>query len=398
MKVLHLNTFNTGGAARACLRIHHGLLKAGMESTVLLRNKTRTDVPHVHEIWEELNPIQKTKKLVEHKVDDLRQRDLNTRVSETFQLVSSFKSVWDVTSSKHYREADIIHLHWVANFVDFPSFFSRCDKKIVWTLHDFSPFNNGLHYPGKHSGIFDPEMDENRKIMQQAMTHCKPVIVSPSQYLLNHSRKSEAFAGLERHRIFNGTNTGIYRYQDKNTCRRELGLPEDKKIILFVAEHINDPRKGYQILIDALEQMDRDELYFVVVGKNQPSTTLREERVFFLGSVSDEEKLSRIYNSADLFVIPSTDENLPNTVSEAFCCGCPVAGFQIGGIPEMVTTGANGFLSPEVSAEGLNQVINQALESNWNNKAIASESNLIFDDLKCAKAYIEVYKQLNPEN
>ena len=76
-------------------------------------------------------------------------------------------------------------------------------------------------------------------------------------------------------------------------------------------------------------------------------------RIHDMGVVRSEAAMVRIYNAADIFVIPSIQDNLPNTIVEAQACGTPVTGFDTAGISEMIHHRENGYLAKAASAEDL---------------------------------------------
>ena len=138
----------------------------------------------------------------------------------------------------------------------------------------------------------------------------------------------------------------------------------------------------------------------VVFGKTTDKFSEQvPSQVHILNYVSNNETLVNLYNAADVFVHPSLDENLPNTIMEALACGLPVVAFQTGGIPEMITHKENGYLVPPENeselAKGIEYMIDndndtiQNLRINARNKV---ETN--YDPQIIAKQYEKLYSSI----
>jgi len=114
--------------------------------------------------------------------------------------------------------------------------------------------------------------------------------------------------------------------------------------VLFLADSIENPMKGFSVLREALREMPEDTRpMLLIVGKGRPNVPAGI-RFIHMGSLVDEQRVVETYNAADVFIIPSFHENYPNTILEALACGTPVVGFDVGGIGEMVETGVTGEL------------------------------------------------------
>jgi glycosyltransferase involved in cell wall biosynthesis len=127
-----------------------------------------------------------------------------------------------------------------------------------------------------------------------------------------------------------------------------------------------DHRKGFDLLLEAMRQLPasaRQQVAAVVFGASQAETKLPCP-VHFLGQLHDAITLALAYSAADVFVCPSRQENLPNTVLESLACGTPVVAFPVGGIPDMVEHGVNGWLAQAYDtaelARGISLLLNDA--------------------------------------
>jgi hypothetical protein len=167
MKILLVNTYDNGGAANACIRLHQGLLNQGVASKLLLLHKTKDiEKSYLFKKNPETNNRSRSYyfKRIQHKIaKKWNFTFLKPRLSkeEVFfkkraaglELFSSPYSKYDITNSPLYQEADIINLHWVAGFLDYESFFKKNKKPVIWTLHDMHPFTGGEHYVEMIHGI-----------------------------------------------------------------------------------------------------------------------------------------------------------------------------------------------------------------------------------------------------
>lgn len=421
MKVLIINTYDNGGAANACLRLHEGLLKEGIDSKVLLyrRDKPLQQTFQFDRTIKPKNKFQILKQkgvrylqrlgILNQSVTTKKQRFKKHR-APGLELFSFPDSNFDITDSALYQEADIINLHWVANFLDYESFFRKNTKPVVWTLHDMNPFTGGEHYLETSLGMDASGFPITRNISEiekrifkenltlkveaiQAVTDLN--IVAPSKWLCTEAENSLVFKSKKVFCIPYGINADVYQPRDRNYSRNILNLQEDKTVILFVADSIKNHRKGYTYLLRALEKMQRDDIVLCAVGSKK-GVLNSQSNVFELGTIYDERLMSMVYSAADVFVIPSLMDNLPNTVLESLMCGTPVIGFPVGGIPDMVQHGVNGYLTENISAPDLLKTLNKFLKNPnvFNRSSIRNEAVKKYDEKIQAAKYTKLFKEL----
>lgn len=418
MNPLLINTADRGGAAKACLRLHQGLLQQNINSKVLLRNKTNNEIPEtyqisLHEIERSLNT-----KLTDKSIKILKELKLYKPKPDNFavnrpkglEMYSYPFSDYNILKSNLYQNADIINLHWVAIFLDYKLFFQNNKKPVVWTLHDQNPFLGVEHYAETIIGIdkkgypikrniSEKEKNifqENLKIKKEALFNFENLhIVAPSIWLSEEAKQSELFGKYKVRIIPYGLDTDTFKPRNKTYSRELLNIPQDKKVILFVADSISNHRKGFIYLQQAFELLKNENTVLLSVGsKNSELNKLKNYRE--LGRIRDELLMSIIYSIADVFVIPSLMDNLPNTVLESIMCGTPVIGFPVGGIPDMVQDGENGYLTEEISVPALFKTIEKFLESpDVFDRSKIRENAVEKYDLKIqAINYIELYQQI----
>ncbi len=385
MKVSIINTEDRGGAANAAIRLHQGLLSLNVDSKLIVyRGREAAE----GKIVRAQKPIATTlaQSAMRLFLSQYRGLDKSPRSKpvSTCELFSDCRSANGVALKLHPAEIDILNLHWVARFVDLPSLVPRFagGVPIVWTLHDMQPLTGGCHYTAGCESFLSacqncPQLitpgprDASAEVFQARLAALKHLgdsdlhIVAPSKWLLKEAARSAALSRFSRTCIPYGLDTDSFRPINKNLARQSLGLPLDKRLLLFVSACVQNHRKGLDLLIGALAQVRQrhPDLHVVAVGAREKSgdDPFSELDMITLGTLTDERRLAAAYSAADLFVIPSRQDNLPNTMLESIACGTPVVGFDIGGIPDAVRPGKTGWLAKQLSHESLAAAISEAL-------------------------------------
>jgi glycosyltransferase involved in cell wall biosynthesis len=194
-------------------------------------------------------------------------------------------------------------------------------------------------------------------------------IVALSSWLSNCASSSSLFRDRRIEVIPNGLDIRKYRPINRHVARELLNLPQDKHLVLFGSIWAtNVKRKGFHLLQPALQDLNQsgwqDKLELVIFGASQPNNPPDFGfKVHYLGTLSDDLLLALIYSAADVFVLPSTEENLANTVMESIACGTPCVAFNIGGMPDMVEHLKNGYLAQPYKIEDLAKGIAWVIEN-----------------------------------
>lgn len=436
MRVLTINTNNSaGGATKACVRLHVSLLEAGVTSDLLMLEQPAGDIPRGHNFYafhQQQRQAQHGRKSLPRKLagrvsyhlhlgedayyDRLStfQQKLLAQKKESLEVFTFAESPYRIQEHPLYQQADIIHFHWVSNgFLDYGHFFPANRKPVVWTLHDTNPFTGGCHYTeGCQAFAADcagcPQLagsdfpEYAAKSLARKVEALKDTtnltIVSPSTWLLGESGKSRLFGGRPHRHIPYGIDSQVFRPRDQRYSREVLGIAPDKPVLLFVAYAVASRRKGYHLLLEAAERLNlRDKVTLCAIGSR--SGTRTSDGIVELGHFSDERLMSIAYSAADAFVIPSLEDNLPNTVIESLLCGTPVIGFPVGGIVDMVKDGVNGFLCRETTAGGLAEQLERFSRqpAAFDRKSIRAKAVAAYDSAVQVRNYMKLYKQLlNP--
>lgn len=420
MKVLLINKSDkTGGAAVACRRLLKALLKNDTDAKMLVQEKTDDDQTVVATgtgyVKQKLNflwfVLERLYFLFHEASKEIRFAFSPGVVGENIQDNSSVKI------------SDIIHLHWFnQGFLSLNSLRNliKTGKPIVWTLHDMWTFTGGCHYAGNCENYFDDcgncsflkhpaPKDLSYKILQkkkQLFKDANFTFVTCSKWLREKAEESSLLKGFKIYNIPNPIDQKVFYPMDKQTVRQKLSLPVNKKLILFAAANISDKRKGLSYLLDALDLFiqSNPNTDFEVVTFGKSNDAIFENtafRVHHLGVLSETRKIAEAYGLSDLFVLPSLEDNLPNTIMESLACGTPVLAFDTGGIPEMVEHKQNGYLAKYKSAEslknGLEFILNHPKPEELSENALEKVKNEYSEQI-VAEKYKEVYASLLNSN
>jgi glycosyltransferase involved in cell wall biosynthesis len=385
LKILHINTIDSGGAAIAAIRLHYLLLDNMQDSKILfLYRSGNTNIKEAY-YFEDLFRTQFIFKFLVN---------LNIIYNRRFTFYkkkvyfNGLQSLFNISKHPLFIWADVIHLHWVVKFLDWEKVFSHIDKKYVWTCHDMNPFTGGNHYETGYKNEFAAIANYNLKQKISIIKNVNITLIGPSQWIANLLQKSTVFGSKPVFTVKNPINHNIFNTIEVNDYKKKLNISTSKKVILFVAENPNDERKGFALLTNALTKINnKDNYHLLIIGAKFDFNC--DISFTQTGVINDQETLSKIYNISDCFVMPSIEDNLPNTVSEALLCGTPVVGFNIGGIPEMVIDDKTGLICKEI--DQLNQSIEAILTIKKNAITIRDNALIQLDNRKLYDKFRNIY-------
>jgi len=366
-----------GGAGAAAYRLFQALRSAGAEVRFLVYEDAKPGV----QLWYGpvaqhplKSPWRKFSKLASRRRSSFRSvvrwggvlwedRQWQDR-SGAFEIVSLRLGWAELSRHPWFSWAEVVHLHWTAGFLaprqDFGS------KHWVISLHDCYPFTAVCHFSNgcrgfetgcrscpQLSGIRTPSLSAVR--FHQKLAGYRPLrhgtVHAPSRWMAGLCSRSALLGHLDIQVLPNLFPTTVFRPQDQEASRRLLGLRPEGPLALFVSGHLANQRKGTPLFLELTKRPELAGWTFVVVGAGH--LELQEKNTVLLGSVSDLRLMAAVYSAADVFVTASLEDNYPSTVAESQLCGTPVVGFAVGGQPEMVEQGTTGWLSRQVSTEGL---------------------------------------------
>jgi len=349
MKIVHLSTHDVrGGAATAAWRLHRALREAGEDSRMVVRTRHEADL-HVAATddgslaaWHEqiITPW-----LRRHGPVDM----------PWFTVGAADTAIethpWIV-------EADVLHLHWVAEWLSAAAVrrLAALGKPMLWTFHDLWPVTGGAHFAGSNApasdgwqrGVHLPEplraISEREWCRKRAAWADLPVTgVSPSAWLARVVQGSAVGAGWNVQTVPNGIDTAFFTPGDRAVARAKWGIPAHAVVLLFGCAALSDPRKGFEPLRQALQSVTKEGAQLLLFGSDLVDIDFPNLHV---GSIREAGDMASLYQAADAFLCPALEDNLPTTVIESLACGTPVLGFATGGVPDLVSDGADGVLVP----------------------------------------------------
>ena len=416
MRVLIVNTSErTGGAAVAASRLMEALNNNGVKAKMLVRDK---ETKHLtvcalpgqrcsqwHFLWERL-VIWMHLRLSRKHLFDVDIANIGT----------------DITKLPEFKEADVIHLHWVnQGMLSLKGIRKVLDtgKPVVWTMHDIWPATALCHLT-LNCRNFEThcqrcrllpkggsENDYSTRIWQRKQRMLdgrKMTFVACSEWLAGEARKSALLKGQSIINIPNAIDTHIFRPGNRQAARDLLGLPQGKRIVLFASQRVTNKYKGMDYLVEACRQLAKEhheELENIAVailgGHAEEICGQLPFHTYPLGYINDEHRIVAAYQAADVFVLPSLSENLPNTIMESMACGVPCVAFRIGGIPEEIDHRINGYVADYQSiddlARGLWWTLMEA-DCEALQKACVQKVARCWSQQNVAKRYLEVYEDI----
>ncbi len=407
MKVVHLSTCISFYSAN--LRIQKALTDAGIDSKIL----ELYDIGHYDGV-----------SLIDRPVPF----KIYSRIRSQYESVCAKKKCPDITmgpysrgqvgidiaGNKDIQDADIINLHWINGFLSIRGIEQLIDtgKPIVWTVHDSWPFTGGCHvrYGCEHyqtgcDECFYFSNSKNKNLSLKILSEKKQswrnnqiTFIAPSNWMKQCIEKSELFNHNHIYNIPNPINTEVFK---PSNCK----INDGKFHVLFGAvDAVSVPYKGFRFLLEAMKYLVKknpqiqDELVLDIFGSREISKEILGQFICNnLGFLDSEQALADAYNNADVYVLPTLDDNFPGTILESLSCGTPAVSFNVGGIPDLIDHKVNGYIAKYKDTADLAEGIMYVYNENQNNrlgKAGREKVMNCFDNEIVAKRYIEMYHNI----
>ncbi len=428
LTIVQVNTADIGGGAeKVSFSLHKEYRRLGHKS-ILLVGKKRSDEPDVLEIDNRgFNLI----KVIIGKI-------LGRITGRQYLSFPGSHRIQEIIG----KPFDILHFHNLhGGYFDITALPKLSQiAPILITLHDMWLLTGHCAYPfdcerwkngcEKCPNLFNPPAtfrDGSRfnwLRKKRNLSLSSPVFFCPSQWLLEKVRESY-LKDFPAHLVYNGIDLEIFKPGSKVEARKSLGLPRDKKILLFLSNRgLNNPRKDPHTLIKALRYLVNRNLHphlfpppsrgrtkergkgnsytikLLVVGQRGPSPDLGELNNFIIYRpfISDDEEIANYYRASDISIHLSLADNCPLTILEAMACGIPVVASRVGGIPELIENNKNGILVEPKNSEkltaGLRRLLENPSEGEEMGKVGRDMAEKQFDIREQTKHYLNWYENL----
>jgi glycosyltransferase involved in cell wall biosynthesis len=369
VKVLHLNLSDysvSGGTGIGMHRLHQGLNRVGHQSKILCLVKQIQEEDTIY--FDRSLPTKAIERALQQAEEPLALRD-SARVLSAMNL-------------RHhplYQEADVIALHCIhEGFLSYLGLPWLTEKPTVFYIHDMWAFTGQCHYSyecdrwqtgcGNCPHLGSLKRDNTRLewwLKDWAYRHSKLHIITNSTWTHERVKQSMLNRFPIRH-IPLGLDTEIYRPHRSDYCRELLGLPQDKKILMFGALGLKDFRKGGDLLAEALRGLPealKAETVLITMGRQESIPGESEMPTFHFGFVESDRFKSFLYSAADVLLFPSRNETFGLVSTESMACGTPVVAFQVGGVADAVRHGVTGLLAELENVVAFRDCIVQLLEN-----------------------------------
>ena len=405
MKVVHVFTTLEGGAGLCASRIIKATRSLGVDVRAVVAKGSPSEVTDVVPFaypWSDKWFVKKCQvllKLLKLWPRSLRYARKIARQRAHYKVgtfTSPLTTYTRVADHPWIQQADIVHLHWIGNFIDYPSFFGKVDKPIVWTVHDENPGYGGFHYSlwRKTAPEQFQRLDEQlAQIKQKAYQSAKSIhLVAISSMMADFFKANPLLRDYPVTQIFNGIDDSCFTPVPRSDARNTLSLPKDKTVFLFSAYTIEEDRKGLRELIEALERLQRSDILLICLGRFKKTPTSTFE-IRCEGFISDSHLMSQYYSAADFYMLPSFQEAFAQTPLEAMACGTPVIAFPCSGTRDLINDD-NGIVCDDFTVEALEKGIEMAMKRTYDSNIIVEGLRNRFSYRQIGRQYLSLYQAI----
>lgn len=408
MKILHISTGDAGGAGATALLIHNVLSESAMdiESKMLVSKKYSGGKDVYVAVESNLNKYIPPKNIIWRKIKNkLHKRGFYmTKLEKVFAIWSKIPkerrnvcftfpiTSYDLSQNEWVRWADIIHLHWVADFVDYETFFRNVNKPIVWTFHDENPLLGGFHNLKTKIENYEyyKQLEDYFTILKREAIGNKIInVVALSSYMKEKILASKLFNVHNLFLINNPIDYKEFTQIDKKAIRQVLGIPAGKTVFTYVSSTLNDPVKGLDLTIGALSKLDNKDVVLLCVGDGA-DVKIDGIDVRQFHHQNDRIWLSALFSAADYLLSTSYQESFGNVACEAMCCGTPVI-ITPTGIAKDLINESNGVLCEDFTPEAVLKAIKIAMGREYAAECVRSSVRNLLSPEIIAKKYYDLY-------
>lgn len=412
MKILFINTIDTrGGASKMAYSLKEQLKLLGHSANMYVKHKYSSDTEVYEAYWPSLT-TRIIKKITGKDIGRIFTAKLHRVLATDIEWFKTDK----ILGTNIFKQTDIVHCHNLhGNYFKLDTLRKMSEQKpVLWTLHDMWAITShcGHAYGGNLvDGFFAcPSLEtyqdlawnnekhllkEKLLVYERANFH----IVVPCLWLKEKVEKS----ALKNHPltlIYNGIDSNTFCPQDKKMLRQKLGLPQDKKIILFVSPGGISEEKGGRYFESAVKYLaNRSDIIFLCVGQTKEAGISQQTNALYIPFIADKKELAEYYASADIFLFTSMAETFPLTILEAMSCGLPIVSFDVGGVKEAVLHKEIGYIAKYLDLgdilNGIEYILSKSV-AEYEKMSQLSRDRILqnFTDTLMTKNYIDLYQKL----
>lgn len=400
--ILHLTSVLTGGAGQEVLNMHNQLLQLGYDSYVLHYGRLLIDKNnHEHNVETETSKWNRFRRWAYRfctKGAKINESYAPYNQTEGFTCYSA-KKILSVLPQK----PNVIILQWASNFANtklLHDLQNLSGAKVLVNCVDQSPLTGGCHYPNDceqyKTGCLNCPMSDsllvkhrirkNFEFKQNYMPKNLTVMVG-SEGDARMIKKSPLYQMAKIIKCFSVIDSNLFCPNDKAETKTEWGIDENKYVVFFGCTHLDEPRKGVQLMLEAANMIKRDDVVFLLAGKEVPPNLPKNAIVTGYLSV---DQLAKAYQAADVFVCPSLADSGPLMVNQSIMSGTPVVAFPVGVSIDLVKTNETGCLVEECTSEALAKGIEYLLDKSDKEREIMS--------MNCRKLALRLYGHKGSES
>ena len=337
-----------------------------------------------------------------------------SKILNKFGYLDLWHNSTKISKFNCYKEANLIHLHNLHGDYFNPLFLPKLtnEKPTIWTLHDEQSFTGHCAYSfsckkwengcGNCPDLsYYPSIKKDRtnflwNLKKKIYENSRLTLVTPSRWLFKKLQNS-ILSTKKVYQIYNGIDEEIWRPYKKNQARKDLDLPQNKTILLFLSDgSIYNLQKGGKYILNVIDYYkNRKDILILIVG----AKLVKEyQNVISIDYIYSKAELVKYYSSADLFIFPTLSDNLPFVVMESMACGTPVISFKIGGIPEEIDHLKTGYLAKYKDLKnfifGIELFVKNKKLRHDTTRQAHKQFLEKFTLKKCLSNYLDLYKEI----
>jgi len=346
-KILHIAETDKAGAGIAMMRYHDALVDAGYDSKLLVQEiKMKNKKLHQYAVK---FPEGLLKLFSRFLLIKIYIKIKSYFVKLNYEMISFPWGYNLLANDKLFNEADVICIHWQSSFIEYISFFKKLkDKRFIFFLHDENHYLGIFHYQ------YDLQQNESLRgienyvanFKKRILEHNDITLISNSNWTRLQALKSTVFKGIDKsYTLYYPFKVDEFLELSKGEARRGLQMVDADIYIGFTADKIHNIRKGFVDIIAIIDKLPANKsIALILMGHVDFQFTNEKVTVYDFGYIDDNSKKSMLYAAMDVFLFPSKAEAFGQVAVEAMLCGTPVIGNAVGGIPEIIKPGLNGYL------------------------------------------------------